>query len=87
MTVPVPASLDPDDPSALIVDPDASAREREEREREQMKALAAKPWRGMCPFCPGRNWCTDTDEEARGFVKAHMDAEHEVPVPIVWRDH
>ena len=52
-----------------------------------LEALNAKPWRGACPLCQFTLWCTDTEEEARELVTAHIAEKHPQPQPQIWRDH
>lgn len=58
----------------------------EAEQRAQLERLNAKPWRGACPLCSDRLWCTDTEAEARQLVSEHIADRHAV-VPQVWQDH
>lgn len=64
----------------------AEEQDWERANRAEMDRLNAMPWRGGCRVCPGRLWCTDTEEEARRLVSEHIASEH-VLTPDVWRDH
>lgn len=58
----------------------------EDDRAERLARLAARPWRGACPLCMWTLWCTDTEDEARELVTAHIAEKHPITAQV-WRDH